>query len=437
MNAHHLIKVRFDRRFAGATQEWFNHRVKFFMENTYKSLLNQTVKDWAIWVNFDDETTMKMVWPLLDPHYGSGLMTFAPRGDEFKGFWSAGDGPVKLPSLDVFKPEHVYVTRIDSDDLFAPDALECVRAVKPSEPGAVETSIFARGYIHDMNTGLTGTYLNPSSPFHTIMFPREVFTNPVEYAKVWHKVGDHSMVRSSGYKCHVLPDYKFTVLIHGNNFLSDFDYRRDVKEPNEPGWTIERFLNQPVIFDVDDYCDRHASVINDLDQLKDTYPNFRCTLFTIPEETCPRTLAHATTRPWIEVAYHGMTHSPNEELKELSTERLRSGLLYYMKSYPQFTHGFRPPGWYIKPDQVKMLADLGMWTAIHYRDRETLGQLAHRGYYACGDRWPYWHGHTHNVCNNWVRAHLSAEDKLLTKWPRDQRFGWVSEAILVPPRRAT
>lgn len=428
MNIQHLVKIRFDRRGPHAIQEWFDERLLFFRDHTFESLLRQTSKTWKLWVNYDDSETMRMVKLSMERVVGS------------RGSWpllglrvveSVGDEPCGIGGTD----DYVYVTRLDSDDLLAPDALEIVHRTRPRSYGDVETSIFCRGYIHDLVRGRTGVYVNPSSPFHTLMFPRAVFCDPTKYGVVWHRVGDHSMVRSSGIPYQVLPDFKFTVLIHGNNFLSDFDYRRDRTEPTDPTWTMDKFFDPPVVFDVDDLCDRHAGVLDDLKELKNVYPGFRCTLFTIPDKTSPGLLLRVARmnavprEKWIELAMHGVRHEPNEELKVIGPEYLSDRARELDSVYER---GFRPPGWFIEDGHARVLSDLGYWVAIHERDRNRVGPFCRAGYYACGDRWPYWHGHAHDVCGNWVHGHLRDGDRLLTKWPTKQRFGWISEAILKP-----
>ena len=47
---------------------------------------------------------------------------------------------------------------------------------------------------------------------------------------------------------------------------------------------------------------------------------------------------------------------------------------------------------------------------------------------ACGERFDYWHGHTHNVCGNWLKGNLPA---LLEMWPKEREFAYVSEAVCV------
>ena len=69
----------------------------------------------------------------------------------------------------------------------------------------------------------------------------------------------------------------------------------------------------------------------------------------------------------------------------------------------------------------------GYAVACHVRDVKRIAPMATHGYYACGERMPYWHGHTHDTCANGLDQHLA---ELLRKWPRDQKFATVSEAVL-------
>lgn len=257
------------------------------------------------------------------------------------------------------------------------------------------------------------------------MFPRDIFLDQVKYLK--NLVGDHSKV-SAHYYTRSLPDWKFCVLIHGSNFLSTFAYGREAKTPVEAGWTVERFLGQPVVFDVDDYCDQWAAdTLECLDKLKWAYPNFRATLFTIPSKTSAPWLEEVKQRPWLELAVHGYTHEPNEELRHLTPTELGKSLTRV--DWSVYTRGFRPPGWYITKEHVEVLNDHKMWVALHSRDRKTLGPLCQQGYYTCEDRWPYSHHHTHSVCGNWIRKDLLS---LLKKWRPEQEFLPVGDAVLVP-----
>ncbi len=445
MNILHLVKVRFDRRTVAITQEWLDHRYEFFGRYTLPSLLAQVrpgnqgpYKDWALWINCDAgmREMVDKLKRLLDRRGIYPLWSFGDDTplDELLG--SLAFNPM-LKSAD-----YVYVTRLDSDDLYTNDALHLVSSLSPREGGEVEASIFRRGYMHELPgvsdpasypDGRLGVYYNPSSPFHTIMYPREVFIDPARYMQVWEKIGDHSRVESALYS-HPLPHFKFCVLVHGSNFLSTFDYGREegIAGWVEKRWEMQRFIKQPVVFDVDDFADewggvKGETVLEQLDTLKARYPGFRCTLFTIPEATSKPLLARAKSRRWIELGVHGLCHAPNLELEVVSPFKLLS----YVRSldYSVYSKVFRPPGWYIDKAHIDVLSGFGMPVCLNYKDAPTLARLCQSGYYVCGERTPYWHGHTHNVCGNWLKQHLAS---LLTRWHPLQEFSFVSDAVIVP-----
>lgn len=426
MKIIHFVKVRFDKRRIDINQEWLNKRYAFFRDNTLKRLRESTNKDWILWINCQQgmENEIDVLMECIQPIQERVIVTF-------------GDGPIPLAVAGVYpflqeelkQSDYVYVTRIDSDDLYSSDALQLVRECKPQKMGRIEASMFCRGYMYDVNTKQQGTYKSPSTPFHTIMMPTSVFLNPNRYRdEVWNKVGDHSFVNKY-LPYQVLPDWKFTVLIHGSNFISDFNYAREKTQWNDPNWTIDKFMNPPIVFDVDDHCDEW-NCLPEVLRLREKYPNFKCTLFTIPNKISRRLLEEtARYKDWIEICPHGINHHPNEEMKVVNQKQLYEYLTTKIDE-SIYTKGFRPPGWHIHDDCVKALNDAGYWCAPHMNDRQRYGRMCHHGYYACGDRYPYWHAHSHNVCGNGIQNDI---EKLLKMWPKEQRFAWVSESILRKP----
>lgn len=422
MKIHHIVKVHFDRRKPEIDAQWIRDRCKFFAENTLPSLRNQTYKGFRMWLSCGVNMTIHDLETVRSIPVEDSLVT-----------WNPEHAPEPFMTTPIPEDvDYVYVTRIDSDDLYAPDALELANSRRPARPGAVEASMFRRGYLHDVRTGEVGVYHGSSTPFHTMMIPRSVFCDPKKYAALDY--GDHSQVNSR-FPTQVLPDWRFTVLVHGSNFISDMSYGREKIFNVERSWSVERFLQQPVTFDVDDFCDRW-NCLPDLDLLKQQYPNFKCTLFTIPFKTSQELVEEARKRDWVELAAHGFHHEPNEELKAMSdvsfSWHFNNTNIEDSMDLGKIVRGFRPPGWYITPEHVKVLNDFKMWVALHKRDERRLGPLCEHGYYVCGDR-PYWHGHTsgegqraHSVCGNGIRECLS---ELLRKWPRDQRFSFVSESV--------
>lgn len=408
MKIRHLVKIHFDRRRPDIHQQWLNDRYKFFAENTLRSLRAQTFQDFTVWfccgVGMED-----MVVDLINtPNLPKWMITF---GDCY-------------PIDRVDNSDYTYVTRIDSDDLYSWDALQLANDCRPKEMGRVEASMFCRGYIHDIRTKRTGLFLNPSPPFHTMMIPTPQFIDSSKYRAL--DIGDHSVVRGR-WNTQILPHFKFAVLVHDNNFLTDFNYSRD-EGLVEKNWSPEYWMPQPVTFDLDDFDDKTGeATLADLDELKLTYPKFKCTLFTIPRKTSIGLLKDAKSRDWIELAVHGSTHTPNQELSVLSPQQLWESLKTVDHDY--YVRGFRPPGWYITPQHIKVLSDANYWCAIHADSMKTMGHLAKHGIYFVDDRKNNWHGHTHDVCGNWLHSWMP---RLKTKWRMDQAFAFVSESILSP-----
>lgn len=421
----HLVKVHFDRRRPDIDQAWLNARYEFFLKNTLLSLDAQTYRDWRLWVCCGPgmEETIE---PLRKKVYEGARAFFSflsptPKVGEHVIHELKKNAAVWE---ELQASEYVYVTRIDSDDLYSSDALAIAHAVHPYKPGEVEASIFPRGYLHNMQTGEVGIYTNASGPFHTIMIPTRIFLDEEAYNK--YPIGDHSVVRSS-FPYHVLPEWKFTVNLHGNNFLSTWDYGRTAG-PVEKDWTVQRFMDQPVTFEVDDLCDEWDA-LPQLDKLKKVYPYFKCTAFAIPEKCSLSYLEKCHARKeWLQLAVHGITHVPNEEMRATSPKVLLEYLLHPVKKQildEYFCKGFRPPGWWINAAQVEALATAGYWVALHVRD-ERLKKHAPHGWYCCYDSKPHWHGHTHDTCGNWLKEHLH---RLRTTWPINQKFSWVSESL--------
>lgn len=425
MRVLHLVKVHFDRRMPKVDSEWIGRRVDFFRRWTKASLENQTFKNFGLWASCGVNMTPADVMSV----------SMGTRADFVT--WNPDHAPDLGLRWAAESYDYVYATRIDSDDLVSPDFMELISRETPRTPGKVESLMFRRGYLYDLATGELAVYHNPSSPFHTMMIPSGIFCDPRRYEALDY--GDHSQVNER-FKSRLMPSWRFTVLIHGDNFASDMSYRRENLFGVERSWSVERFMTQqPVVFDVDDLCD-DWNCLPQLVALKKRYPNFKCTLFAIPRRTSAQLRRELARYQWIEVGVHGVTHSPNEELKEMPPEHLDwclGGVLHSRNEGNKYARVFRPPGWFIRPEHVDVLNRRGFSVAIHQRDEKTLGPLCSSGYYVCGER-PYWHGHTsgpgqraHSVCGNGIAECLP---ELLGKWPTSQQFGFVSEEVKILPK---
>jgi hypothetical protein len=178
------------------------------------------------------------------------------------------------------------------------------------------------------------------------------------------------------------------------------------------------------VVDFDDFCDKHWCV-NSLRRLKDRYPNFKVTLFTIPNKVSMKFLRVIRGWGWIELAVHGFNHNPNDEMMNLSKDQIIDKLRRI--DFNIYEKGFKAPGWYIHEGVVEACNELGLWIALHGdHDRELASKCAY-GYYISREEGGSWHGHAHlDDCNNYIVDDLPL---LLKKWPERQDFAFVSESL--------
>jgi hypothetical protein len=205
---YHIVKIYFKRE-TGITDEWIARRIEFFRQHTLKSLQKQTFTDFHLWIwcQAGMEQVMK---PLI--HY-------LPRDAVF----TFGEHYTERMSVNLFhninESDRVYVTRIDSDDLYRADAMQIVAGQEPINGSMPECLMFRCGYLYEQKTGRVGTYFKDSTPFHTVIWPSEIFCNREKHDMAF--CGDHSKVKDA-YPTRFMPNWKFCVLIHDNNFSSTF-----------------------------------------------------------------------------------------------------------------------------------------------------------------------------------------------------------------------
>ena len=104
---------------------------------------------------------------------------------------------------------HVYLVRIDSDDMYAPDAIEQIRRLQ----GAARCSQFYRGYVFDVATQEIRRVALRSPPFYSIRFSREEIESGRALGALLSGRG-HGAVRDA-LDPVALPDARFCILRHG------------------------------------------------------------------------------------------------------------------------------------------------------------------------------------------------------------------------------
>lgn len=152
-----------------------------------------------------------------------------------------------------------------------------------------------------------------------------------------------------------------------------------------------------------------------LEKLKERYPDFKVTMFTIPWEIrfSPDTKGTPITeeryKPWVEkvkkaqkegwldIAIHGLTHAPRE-FEKLGYDEAKKRVMVAQKMFANVgikTNGmFKAPFWLLSKEGKKSIEDLGL-------------KVMENGYYNWNlkDDMPdeeklIAHGHVHNTCDN-------------------------------------
>src|SRR5258708_29380716 len=162
------------------TEEWLKDRIEIFKNYTLKSLLNQTNRNFRLWLSFRmEDQNSQLISDLevyLTQHYVHYLTTF--DGLIYKDDKNEESNETLLyrlkRSLELIAPAYdwYYLTRIDSDDMFNKDVVQLIQDQEPN----VKALTLQLGFVYNKDTNEVAEW-NPltNPPFHTIRFPREVF----------------------------------------------------------------------------------------------------------------------------------------------------------------------------------------------------------------------------------------------------------------------
>ncbi len=201
--------------------KWFKHRINIFKNYTLRSLANQTNKDFVLWLWFRPEeetnplvaeivTALKevnlpfiitfhglMYWDDKFSSYGLKAKVrncimmlrdqwynkeWIPLKTLWRYTWENKNKTLvnRLnASLHVLTNsigkdfEWIYLTRLDSDDMFHRETVALIQSHTPEYRRAL---VFDKGYIYNIETGQLAEWNPPTNPpFHTIIFPGAIF----------------------------------------------------------------------------------------------------------------------------------------------------------------------------------------------------------------------------------------------------------------------
>lgn len=248
---------------------WFKHRIKVFRDYTLKSLLNQESKTWVHWISFrpqeENHPYVKALREYLDqlPDY-KYIMTFDGlmyHDDKFTDYnlktklrnfmmmeldclnnkeWKNPIDLLKLAwddknkslvqrverSLKILKEkitkdyDWVYLTRIDSDDMFHKDALALIEAQPPEWK---RSYVFDKGYILNIKTRQVADWNPPTNPpFHTIVFPGSTFFHAQSHVEYYGDFRSHEDA-TKVFNPITLDHDRYMVSYHGKHISTDWE----------------------------------------------------------------------------------------------------------------------------------------------------------------------------------------------------------------------
>ena len=201
-------------------------------------------------------------------------------------------------------------------------------------------------------------------------------------------------------------------------------------------------MSEPIkiALEYDDFSPRNTN-FHLLEQLREHYPEFKVTMFTVPwevrfgqqtpftqEEFASFVKACKLSEDWLELALHGLTHAP-AEFAELSHEGATKRLLIAEKMFEnremKLTKIFKAPFWLLSKEAKQAAEDRGFKVVEdHYYNWNLADdfpqELADKGVTIIA------HGHVQDVVGNGMQETF---EKLM-KLPPNTKWLKLSEVIL-------
>lgn len=193
MISQHYIYIPFTgvglKQYGG--DEWFTKRIEIFKNFTFKSLFNQSVRDFVLWISFRPEEEENSLTKELELYIRSkgvecvftfdSLMyhddRFVQQNETLKTRLTKSLRileNISKKSPDHYTEGQILVTRIDSDDMLRHDAVLKIReSANEYKCGSV---LLWRGLIYNAETEELAEWLpRTNPPFHSIVFDKNEF----------------------------------------------------------------------------------------------------------------------------------------------------------------------------------------------------------------------------------------------------------------------
>jgi len=212
-------------------QEWFKNRAKIFQETTLKSLLNQSTKDFIVWISFRPQErknpVTRQIRRILEQSglrfvfTFDGVMMYDDRGLEHnKDLKERMARSLKVLKPLVGKEKWVYKTDCGSDDMLHKDALKEIQQEEPREKGA---TYYLNGYIYNYNTGQLADWIrNTSCSKYTVIYPADIFLNAEKHLEYIDGLKSHEYLPLV-FDATRLPDGRYCCCVHGYNISTGWN----------------------------------------------------------------------------------------------------------------------------------------------------------------------------------------------------------------------
>ena len=204
------------------TQQWFDFRANVFEEYTLKSLMNQTDKDFLIWIQFkpsdkNNKATIK-IRKALNKSKLEYVMTFnGPIMMEDKATWHNKDlierATKSLKELEPIKEDYVVLVGLDSDDMVHAKFVEVLKEKTPRKHGAY---YMTKGFVYSMD-GRLSEWENPESmSIYAVVYPTDIFLDAKKHFEHQRGLNTHEQIPKL-FDAEKLPDGLYCATIHGTN----------------------------------------------------------------------------------------------------------------------------------------------------------------------------------------------------------------------------
>lgn len=224
------------------TTEWVKDRMDFFHEFTLKSLLNQSFRDFRIFI--------------LCGKRNKAITSAYPWHERVEVCYDKAQGKYKEIDAD-----YVAITRIDSDDLFHKEALQEVKESLYFN-GMRGCLAFKKNLRWDMVNRFVGTHYRHGPPFFTHIIPKHIYKNWDTFCRL-HYV-PHG-VRAGSNSAREMSKHKVCVIKHPAN--------NSIIKRREAPWIFAEETRKEL--EADQHLDPHnRNVIFDSQRMKEILEDF-------------------------------------------------------------------------------------------------------------------------------------------------------------------